>query len=463
MDGRKNLTEDTNTPEVTEAVSATTVVGSELAMKLVAEMLAGNIVDIKPQLDFAAELGFTYPSVEQVLEVNTRDAVFILESLVEKGILRRDFFDRLLRCPHCHSMNLRPSTHCPECGAADIVRGRILEHLTCKHIGIEDEFVSRGRYICPECHEELRTLGVDYESLGLQRKCLECGKIFDTSVIKWRCLKCSSLSAEDKVTEVNVYSYNLEETKRSWLEFELKPKSQFIDFLKQHGYEVTENAKVKGRSGAEHTIDLLAVRDDGIITYNIAVGVEVAGEKIGLEKIFDFDDKAYDTGIHDKILIVIPSLGGEAESFASQQRIKVLEVRDLEAVLASGGPQTAKQIEKESFEFQSKSQLIEYLKRHAYQVEENAEVTGRSGAKHNLDILATRDDGIVTHYIAVGIEVAEDKVELDKVFAFDDKAYDSGLLDKVFIAVPRLSREARQFAQRQRIKVFEVAELEPSS
>ena len=53
-------------------------------------------------------------------------------------------------------------------------------------------------------------------------------------------------------------------------------------------------------------------------------------------------------------------------------------------------------------------------------------------------------------------------MELDKVFDFDDKAYDAGILDKVFIAVPELSREAKQFAQRQKIRVFEVKELEPA-
>ncbi len=101
------------------------------------------------------------------------------------------------------------------------------------------------------------------------------------------------------------------------------------------------------------------------------------------------------------------------------------------------------------------------MERLTYEVEENAEVQGRSGARHNIDILATKDDGIVTHHIAIGIEVAEKPIELDKVFAFDDKAYDIGILDKVVIAIPELSREARQFAQRQRIKVFEVKELEP--
>jgi len=45
---------------------------NEEAMKLVAEMLAGNIVDIRPQLDFTSELGFTYPAAEQTLKVKGR-------------------------------------------------------------------------------------------------------------------------------------------------------------------------------------------------------------------------------------------------------------------------------------------------------------------------------------------------------------------------------------------------------
>jgi general secretion pathway protein E len=111
------------------------------------------------------------------------------------------------------------------------------------------------------------------------------------------------------------------------------------------------------------------------------------------------------------------------------------------------------------FEFKSKSQLVEFLKQRGYEVVENATMKGRSGAEHNIDILATRDDGIVIHHIAVGVEVGQDKIGLDKVFDFDDKTYDIGIRDKVFIAVPGLTREARQFAERQRIKVFEAKEL----
>ena len=432
---------------------------NERAMKLVAEMLAGDMVDIRPQLDFTSEVGFTYPIAEQILKAKGEAVLSVLEFLADKGILNRNFFDRLFRCPSCQSMNLRPSTHCPKCGSANIVRGRVLEHLICKHVGIEDDFLTGGRYVCPKCKVELRTIGMDYQSLGLLRKCHDCEDIFNAPVLKWRCLKCSSLSAEDRVKEVNIYSYSLNETRRSRLEFEIRPKSQLVEFLKRRGYEIVENATMKGRSGAEHKLDMLATRDDGIVTHNIAIGVEVAGEKIGLERIFSFDDKTYDIGIHDKILIVIPNLEREAETFARQQRIQVLEVKDLETVLATGILQPGEVAEGAPFEFKSKSQLVEFLKQRGYEVVENATMKGRSGAEHNIDILATRDDGIVIHHIAVGVEVGQDKIGLDKVFDFDDKTYDIGIRDKVFIAVPGLTREARQFAERQRIKVFEAKEL----
>jgi hypothetical protein len=246
--------------------------------------------------------------------------------------------------------------------------------------------------------------------------------------------------------------------RRTLLQFELQPKARFMEFLRQHGYEVTENARVHGRSGAEHCIDMLATRDDGVVTHNIAIGIEIARDKIGLGKILDFDVKAYDSGIHDKLLIVIPGLSEEAEKFASYQRIKVLQPKDLEIVL-TGSAQPGREIVKEPFEFKSKAQLIQYLEKKGYKVKENAEVKGRSGAMHNMDMLATRDEGVITHRIAIGVEVAEKPMGLDRVFDFDDRAYDTGIPDKVLIAVPGLTKEARQFARRQGIKVFEAGQL----
>jgi hypothetical protein len=429
-----------------------------MARKLVAEMLAGRITSVKPQYDFTTDLGYTYPTVEQAANMKGKEAQALMESLAARDIVNKSFFDRLIRCPRCQGVNLRPSSHCPKCGSGYVVRGRILEHFACKYIGVEEEFAAKGKYVCPRCRMELRTIGVDYRSQGVLYKCHDCSEVFNVPFIKWRCLKCSSLVTEDEVGEIIVYSYSFDESKRNWLEFELQPKVRFVEFLKQHGYKVAENAKVRGRSGAEHSLDILATRDDGVVTHTVAIGIEIARDRIGLDRILDFDVKAYDSGIHDKILIVIPELGEDARKFASYQRIKVLEPKDLQILLTSR-PQPARETPHEPFEFESKAQLIQYLEKQGYIVKEKADVKGRSGAAHNMDILATKDEGIIIHRIAIGIESDDKPMGLEKVFDFDDKAYDTGILDKVFIAVPGLTKEAAQFAKRQGIKVLAVSQL----
>lgn len=433
----------------------------EKAAKLVTEILAGKVTDISPRLDFASDLGFNYPAVEQALGIKGQEVLETLESLASQGILKKTFFDKFLHCPQCQSVNLRPTLHCPKCNSGNINRGRVLEHLVCGYLGLEDEFISAGRLICPKCQIELQTIDSDYRSRGLMRKCYNCGEVFSTPLIKWRCLKCSSLTSEDGVTEVSIYAYRFNEAKRNWLQFELKPKSDLIEFLQDRGYEVAENTTVNGRSGAEHTIDILASRDDGIITHRIAIGVKIAEDRLSLKDIFEFDDKAYDIGIHDKVLITLSELDKEAAAFASHQWVKVIKIKDLETLLASA-TKPAAEITKKAFEFKSRAELLEYLRERGYEVKENARIQGRSGAEHTIDILASRDDGIITHNIAIGIETSEAPVELGKVFGFDDKAYDAGIHDKVFIAAPKLSREASLFAARQRIRVYETGHKQPS-
>ena len=67
------MVEDSKATGPIEAPKAMVIGGNEKAMKLVAEMLAGKIIDISPQLDFTNELGFTYPAVEQTLGVEGKE------------------------------------------------------------------------------------------------------------------------------------------------------------------------------------------------------------------------------------------------------------------------------------------------------------------------------------------------------------------------------------------------------
>ncbi len=109
--------------------------------------------------------------------------------------------------------------------------------------------------------------------------------------------------------------------------------------------------------------------------------------------------------------------------------------------------------------------FVERLGRQGYTVYtdgEEVERTGKSGATHRFDMLAVRDDGFMNYTIAIEIAESPDgnPLGLGAVFGFDDKCYDCGLRDKVFLALPSLDEVATRFTVNQRIHLFNRDDLE---
>ena len=114
------------------------------------------------------------------------------------------------------------------------------------------------------------------------------------------------------------------------------------------------------------------------------------------------------------------------------------------------------------FELEPKKRLIDYLIRLGYSVKESSQVKGRSGTAHKIDILATMDDLIASHTVAIGILAAANnatEVPIEPLFNFESHVYDTGIDGKMVIAIPRFSPEAMKFAQQQGIRVYGLAEL----
>ena len=430
------------------------------AIKLVEEFLAGNLSEIKPNTNIAAGTGFSYPQAESLLGVSTQEAVNTLEFLANEEILGRNIRGNILFCPHCQSPKLKPGLGCPKCGSGNVGKGRVLEHFACRNNSLENDYAIDGKYICPKCKQELRFLGTDYQSLGINYKCRDCGEISKDAASIWQCLQCSKYFPEYTAKETVLYSYHLNAQKKRKMEFELNERPRFVDMLKQRGYDVIESANVNGttKSGAKHLIDILAKRDDGLITYIIGVGILISshGKEVSLADVFTFDNKVYDLGIHDKVLLVVPKLDEEAARYVRQQRIKLLEEKDLQAVLQAPPTASQKQPSGKPFVFENKAKLLDHLKNAGYRFEENAKIMGRSGVEHTFDILAFNEDGIITHTLGINILMDKSEVSFNSVTSFDTRAYDVGIHDKLLIACPRLSQEAQQFAKYQRIKVIEV-------
>jgi general secretion pathway protein E len=236
--------------------------------------------------------------------------------------------------------------------------------------------------------------------------------------------------------------------------------SQFAQRLKLHGYEVTTDAKVKGSSGAEHTFAMMAHKDDGLFSYDVVIGLSISQrEEVGLGAVFNFDEKANDAGLPDRVFLAIPKLGSMAANFAQQENIKVFDEKDVNAFLNGAAPAAAKH--HKPVDFITKVQLLKSLTERGYKTEEKVKVKGTSGAEHIFDMLAYSDDGLINHPVSIDFIVADDEVGIEQLSLINARAQDTGIVRGMLVASPKLSDEARQFAEKLQVKIFETAKAAP--
>jgi len=229
--------------------------------------------------------------------------------------------------------------------------------------------------------------------------------------------------------------------------------TQVKEYLEKQGYEVTQGARLLGKSGIEHTFDMLARRDDGFTSYDVAIGIAADGDKeTEAGNIFTLANKAYDCGILDRILVAVPDLSQEAKELARKQRITVVNGEQIGQLLAAK-PELPVKVDA-PLTLETKEELVKALTDRGYQVKKRIKIKGRSGNDYVFDILARTENGQVEHMLGIDFLDGDKEVSLDQVMLFDTKAYEVGLDEKIIVVSKDLSPEAQQFARHQGIKVL---------
>ena len=250
------------------------------------------------------------------------------------------------------------------------------------------------------------------------------------------------------------------DTKVRQMEISPELKTHVRKYLAQQGYKVTEGAKLLGKSGVEHTFDMMGQRDDGLTSYTVAVSIAAGGDReaeAGI--IFSFANKAYDCGILDRMLIAIPELSQEAKQLAQKQRIKIIDGERIEQVLTLKTVRSAKP--EEPIKVETRADLIKSLTNRGYGVKEKARIKGRSGVEYTFDILADTENDQVEHRLAIDFLNGQKEVGLDQLMLFDTKAFEVGVDEKAIVVSVALTPEAQQFAQHQQIKVLKLGQRLP--
>lgn len=443
--------------------------------RLITAFLNGKVDQLKPEIDLKIEDGFTYREADEIMGTSGRDTALMLESLAREGLLISEDYEKILVSPG-GSVQMIPVERCPSCDSSQLSRGQLIEHFSCGYIGPEEEFMKGMSQVCPKCKRELKLIGTDYRKPGARYVCNDCKGVFPSPVVKCRCLRTGESYLLEELRYISLSSYRLNDVYRKKLEFELEPKRQLVEYLTRLGYEVEESVQVQGRSGASHTLDIQASMHGLITRHTVAIGILAAlhdEAEVGIDSLFSFDSKIYDTGIENKMVIAVPRFSAEAAKFAERQDIRVYNLEELRALLSRQVDSTASPADGANGKGHESGDIPDFtevgpsgwlkwlLTGEGYHVDEKARVVGRSGAEHVLDLYAQKDDGIINHRIAAGIILNENGSgdDVNQVIQFDTATYDARIRDKVVISVPGLSKEAKRFAEYQRIKVLEASEL----
>jgi hypothetical protein len=291
---------------------------------LLGKFLSGEITELLPTYD--PKHGYRYPVVESIVGDSSNTEVF-LKKLHDAGILERKLFDKTVACPKCSSASVSIHYCCPYCKSFDIQKSSLIEHVKCGYMDVEENFHKAGKLICPKCQDELKKADVDYRRAGIWCVCKECGKSFDIPLTGLFCRDChTNFTFEDAIIK-NVYSYRLsEEAKREagagWVLV-----APIKDFLMDLGFEVEGPAFLKGKSGANHSFDVVARTKDASKKVTV---IDLATSTEGLvseQPVIALFAKTFDVSPDKAYLIAIPRINDNGKKMAELYSIQVVEAR----------------------------------------------------------------------------------------------------------------------------------------
>ncbi|MBO3840215.1 MAG: hypothetical protein QXN75_04710 [Thermoproteota archaeon] len=230
---------------------------------LLRAFMDGSISVLKPVLNQNGD--FSYPEAEKIMGSSSRVAREILEALSNEGILLKELTTAVLSCPQCGCSKFiveLTDTYSPSSS-----RSKVIENIVSGLLG--------KRLVCISGNHSF------YENEGVSRK---------------------------------IYSFRFNPDKRDLVGRWLLDITPVIESLRAKGWRVESPAKIRGKSGVEHTFSL-AVSYKGELKDGVDAVVDIIVSDILVdESALSIVLKAMDVNAAKKLLLVVPGLTDKART-----------------------------------------------------------------------------------------------------------------------------------------------------
>ncbi|EKE70998.1 diguanylate cyclase domain-containing protein [Gallaecimonas xiamenensis] len=180
-----------------------------LTEKLAAFLWVHPEFELLPRpLPSAPEL-YDYPLLE-AWDPSRQDELMWLAMLErDKVLTSTGLVDRVRYCAQCQSGHLNYLETCPQCSSIDVEPESALHCFTCGHVAAQDQFLRKGRLICPNCLTQLRHIGSDYDRPMENLVCRSCKAHFVDGDVMARCLSCGHSNHPDDLLQRQVFKFKL--------------------------------------------------------------------------------------------------------------------------------------------------------------------------------------------------------------------------------------------------------------
>jgi hypothetical protein len=299
----------------------------QISRAFIGKFLSGEIKKLEPIYD--CQCGYRYPQVEEIV-AEASQVEPLLKRLVESGVLDRTLYDKVIVCPKCGSTNISFRYCCPFCKSFDIQKSSLVEHIKCGYMDLEANFRQGNKYVCPKCHSEMRKIDVDYRKAGVWCTCYSCSKSFDIPLSEHFCRKCNATSTFEEASLREIYSYTLSRDLNTDDFQSLFLAAPVKELLEREGLNVRSPASLKGKSGANHSFDIVATTGNSDAPQKLIV-VDLAtssGDTVSEQPVIALFAKIFDVAPEKAYLIAIPRLNENGKRMAELYNIKVIEAEN---------------------------------------------------------------------------------------------------------------------------------------
>lgn len=290
-----------------------------------------NITKIEPVYNPEKGCGNYYPILETLVDSETQIEP-LLDEIADSGEVIKTLYDKIIICPNCNSKYVSTRYNCPYCNSFDIEKSSLIEHTKCGYMDVEKNFNKKGKLVCPKCNKPLEKEDVDHKKAGVWCKCNNCTKNFDIPTPSHFCRKCGTISTFEEVNLRSVYSYKVKDSSKNGVLSEDFVFSIIRKILSKKGWKVQSPAVIKGKSGADHSFDLIGYKESK--KEKIVIDVAISSEKsVSEQPIIALFAKIFDVAPKKSLLICIPKLNNNGKKMAELYKIDVIEAKNKKSLL----------------------------------------------------------------------------------------------------------------------------------